>query len=102
MSRYADVIELFDIETVQDSRGVCKEERVGTRSVFANKYSVGAATWVAARAAGLKADASFSIRSCEYLGEEKASYNGVEYDIEAVSDKGEFTVLTLARRANNA
>lgn len=65
---------------------------------FANKRSVGLSSWVAARSAGFKADAEIQVRTCDYAGQPRVSMDGVTYDVERSVQKGDFTVLTLARR----
>lgn len=100
MTRYKEVLTLVSLTTSQTDDGSLIHERQ-EREVFANRYEIGAVTYVAAKSAGLRADAEFSMRSIDYAGEQIVIHNGIEYDVERVSDTGEFTRLTLARRLSN-
>lgn len=100
MTRYKDILTLVSLTTNQTDDGSLVHDRQ-ERDVFANRYEIGAATYVAARSVGLRADAEFQIRTVDYAGEQVAVYDGKEYDVERVSDTGEFTRLTLARKLSN-
>ena len=74
------------------------EERL---SVFVNRRNVGASAFMAARSAGLHSDAEVQLRSCDYAGQQELEMDGCEWTVERARNDGEFTVLTLARRASN-
>lgn len=97
MTRFACAITLVDVAVSVNPDGSTSEETVKKR-VFANRRNLGASAYMAARAAGLHADAEVQVRSCEYSGQELAVMDGGEFTVEASRDSGEFTVLTLARR----
>lgn len=101
MPRYNLVATLCNAEVSVSDTGAAQRVLTGEREVFANKYSMGASTWAAARSAGLHADAQIALRSLEYEGEEVCIIDGVEYEVERASDRGEFTTLTLKRRLAN-
>lgn len=101
MSRFDVAMKIHDVTIEVDDRGNPCDVEVNSRTVFANRYSIGTTAWVAARSAGLKADAQVSLRSCEYAGQQRATIDGVEYEVEAAQDRGEFTRLTLKRRLGN-
>lgn len=100
MSRYTKTAKLVNVTVSFDKNGSAIEGKE-YKEVFVNPYTLGASTWVAARAAGLKADSQIELRSCEYDNQQTIIFEDIEYEIERVSDKGEFTTLTLKRRANN-
>ena len=85
----------------QDSRGNTVRVKGAPKEVYANVYEIGLNSYLAAKAAGLHADAELQLRSIDYDGENIAEFNGVEYTVERVSDTGEYTRLTLARRLSN-
>ena len=100
MTLYNDVATLESVSIAYDGAGN-PTETVTSRDVFVNRYSIGSSTWLAARSAGLHADVELSLRSCDYQGEQRLSMGGITYEVERVSDRGEFTRLTLARRLND-
>ena len=100
MTLFNAVASLERVSIAYDGAGN-PTETVSSRDVFVDRYSIGAATWLAARAAGLHADVELSLRSCDYQGEQRLSMDGIIYEVERVSDRGEFTRLTLARRLND-
>lgn len=70
-------------------------------TVFVNVRSIGTTAWLAARSAGLHADAEVELHTCDYSGESCVVLEGVEYDVERAACKGEFTTLTLKKRLRN-
>ncbi len=98
--RFNSTATLIDAVVTLDSTGN-PVEVIAESPVFVNKYVVGATAWFAAREAGLKADAEVSLRTCDYDGQERLLMDGIEYEVERVSDNGEFTRLTLANRLAN-
>lgn len=63
--------------------------------VFANKKSVRQSEFYEARNLGLKPELVFEVHSFEFNNYEKIKYEGKEYDIIRVYDKGEITELTV-------
>lgn len=103
MSRYNDVITLLSsTERYQDEEAVWHDGEPAKKEVFCNRYSVGATTLAAYSQQGLRADAQVSVRTIDYDGQTEAEFDGVRYDVAGTSSKGEFTTLTLQRRAHNA
>lgn len=100
MSRWASVVEFESTSMEQRADGTWAETST-RRSVFANRRTIGATAFLAARSAGLHADASVEVRSADYHGEQSCMMGGVPYEVESVSDSGEFSVLTLARRVSS-
>ena len=92
--------DLETMTTTLNDEGVPVETAV-PKTVCVNKRTIGATTWVAARSAGLKADAEISLRSCDYDGQQRLVFDGTEYEVERVSNTGEYTVLTLKRRLSD-
>lgn len=64
------------------------------KDVFADKKSVSQNEFYQAASTGLKPEVKFEIRTVEYNGEQKLSYNGKEYSIIRTFEKdNEFTEL---------
>ena len=99
--RYGEVATLTAVRVEQRADGSFHEVRE-SRGVFANPYSMGATAYMAARSAGLKADAEVRLRSCDYAGEQECVFRGLAYDVERAVDSGDFTTLTLKRRLRDA
>lgn len=99
--RFNAIAALCKEGTAQDSIGNTVPTVGEPREVFANVYEIGLNSYLAARASGLHADAELQLRSGDYDGEEIVLFGGNEYTVERVSDSGEFTRLTLARRLAN-
>lgn len=100
MTRFADVATLISITSSVSECGSIEETTERT-DVFVNRYTLGAAAWAAARSNGLHSDSTVEMRSCDYNGEQVVEYQGETYDVERVSNKGEFTTLTLAKRLSH-
>lgn len=69
--------------------------------VYVNQRQMGATAWMAARSAGLHADAHIEVPTGDYSGQEIIEVDGIEYDIERVQEIGDVTYLTLERRLSN-
>lgn len=96
--RWDAAVELwFAVPTIADDGSAAEGER-GRRAAFANVRSVGASAYMAARAAGLHADAEVQLRSCDWGGENRARLRGGDYDVEAARTSGDHVFLTLRRR----
>ena len=100
MTRWSKSVELIGITETLNDEGSPTEERI-VRKIFCNPLTIGAQVWMAARNAGLHADASIEVRTAEYFGEQAAKMDGIEYMVERASTSGEFTRLILARRLFN-
>lgn len=102
MARWNETVGLLSSpERYQDDEGIWHDGKQKPREVMCNRIRVGGSTWANAKAAGLKADARIQIRSCDYNGEAEVIFDGLEMDVEGVSDAGEFVTLTLGRKASN-
>ena len=99
--RFNSVITLRDVSVTIDENGGAVSTFTDS-VVFANLYTIGASTWVAARAAGLHADAEVALRSADYGNQQRVVIDEIEYEVERVSNEGEFTRLMLERRLRNA
>lgn len=99
--RYNTVATLYRETIEPDSLGNLAPVKGEPNEVFANKYTVGASTFMAAQEAGLHADAEIELRTIDYNGEDIAFMEGIEYTVERVQDSGDFTRLTLAKRLSN-
>lgn len=99
--RWNDVVTLLSSKPEKDSMGNVVEGEVTRRDVFCNRRTVGSESWSTSIDLGLRADAQVQVRSIEYQGEDECVFHGVEYDIERVTDSGEFTILQLGRKASN-
>jgi SPP1 family predicted phage head-tail adaptor len=71
------------------------------KQVFANKKSIGQSEFYQAAATGLKPELKFEVRTSEYQGEQKLSFNEKEYRIIRSYDKnGEITELVCSGLVN--
>lgn len=101
--RYNDEITLRDVSTGSyvDDEGIEHEGGPTDTTVFADDRYYGYDTWATAAQLGVKPEASVRIRTVDDGGQTQAVFHGQEYDIQYRSQRGEFTVLTLARHAGN-
>lgn len=76
-------------------------DETNLRRVPCNRFTISGASWTAALATGLRADAKVQLHSNDYYGEQEAVFCGVKMDVIRVSDNGEFVTLTLGRRVRN-
>lgn len=95
--RWAAVATLVAVSEEQRADGSFAESREESE-VFCNERAVGASAWLAARAAGLHADAEVELRACDYSGQASCVLRGAEYEVESARATGETCVLTLKRR----
>lgn len=95
--RWAATATLVGVSEAQRADGSFSEGRE-EREVFCNERSVGTSAWLAARAAGLHADAEIELRACDYDGQSSCTLRGVEYEVESARSTGETCTLTLRRR----
>lgn len=100
--RFNSVATLFTEVVQSDAKGNLAPVKGDPHEVFANQYSIGATTFMAAQEAGLHADAEIQLRAVDYNGENIALFDGDEYTVERVESEGDFTRLTLAKRLSNA
>lgn len=98
--RWDSYATLQRVATEQQPDGSFKES-VEETGAYVNRTSMGATAWLAARSAGLHADATVQIRTCDYAGQEQLVMDGTTYGIEKAQAKGEITTLTLSRRLRN-
>lgn len=91
---------LISVSMERDSLGNFIEA-THERTVYANRFYVGDSTWMAAKSAGLHADAEIQVRSSSYKGEQRVILDGIEFEVERVDDRGEYARLTLSKRLNN-
>lgn len=97
MSGWRDVAYLVEVSQEQNADGTFREVR-SSRAAYVNRLAVGASTWLAARSAGLHADASVRLRNGEYSGQQAVVLGGDEYEVERVMEGADYTDLTLRRR----
>lgn len=100
--RWDKVARLYTAATVKDASGNHSEEARDEAEVFGNARHMGFESRNAAKSMGLHADMSLQVRSMEYSGQNRCVVDGVEYEVEDTYDTGEYTTLTLKRRARNA
>lgn len=99
--RWDSTITLTSVSVEVGDNGV-PTETVTTTCSWCNRHRVGSSAYFAARSAGLHADAVVELRSAAYSGEQQATLDGVPYEVEGVSEEGEFVRLTLRRRLRSA
>jgi SPP1 family predicted phage head-tail adaptor len=71
------------------------------REVYANKKSVRQSEFYQAANIGLKPELIFEVYSFEFNNDEKVRYNGKEYTIIRVYDKGEIIELTVSSQTGS-
>ena len=91
---------LIELEQTQDDEGNASYERIETEA-YCNEYSVSTSSFMAAKSAGLHADAEIELRSIDYDGQPIVELEGVEYNVERTENTGDLIRLTLARRLTN-
>lgn len=94
---WRDVIELIQIVQMGDGAGGIVETEI-PRQVFANKKSIRQSEFYQAHMAGLNPELMFEVRSVEYQGEEKLSYNGVTYRIVRIYSKNDEMIELICER----
>mgnify|MGYP001486916702 CR=1 FL=1 len=77
---WRDVVELITVTTGENEMGDSIKEET-SRQVFANKKSIRQTEFYQAMATGLRPEIMFEVRSPDYQGEQKLSYNGKKYTI---------------------
>lgn len=97
---FRDVIDLIGVEYGENEIGDPIEIPT-SRQVFANKKSIRQTEFYQAMATGLRPEVMFEVRSIEYNGEPKLSYNGKTYNIIRTYDKnGEIIELVCGGLVN--
>lgn len=83
---FREVISLISITGTVNEIGNYIEAK-SEREVFADKRSIRQNEFYQAAATGLRPEIMFVIRTIDYLGERKLSFNGKEYNIIRTYDK---------------
>lgn len=97
---FRDVLDLISVSSSQNDIGDYVETET-KRQVFANKKSIRQTEFYQAAMAGLQPEIMFEIRTSEYLGEQKLSFDGKAYNIIRSYDKnGEITELVCSGLVN--
>lgn len=97
---WRDVIDLVSETYSENEMGdiISNETK---RQVFTNKKSISQTEFYQAAATGLKPELKFEVRTIEYDGEPKLSFNNKTYSILRVFDKnGETTELICSGLVN--
>lgn len=100
MSRWNAHGTLYAISFEIDGTGQQVEVRTATPT-YVNMRQMGATAWMAARSAGLHADAHVEVPTFDYDGQQVIEIDGTEYTVERVQAIGDVTYLTLERRLAN-
>lgn len=100
MSMWAGTCQLIKQTTTRDSRGVEKVQK-NSRTVACNVFTISAAAYYAASAAGIHPQAVIQIRACAYSGERLVMFNGSLLDVERVERTPDFVRLTLTERVGD-
>lgn len=102
--RWNDVVTLVDLSPTQDDLGswVTPDlEDAPRRQVFCNRRNLSLAHRSDYVDVGMDLSAEVQVRTCDYHGETKALYHGVQYDCESAVS-GDLTNLALGRRLDDA
>ena len=98
--RWNETITLVDKRFAPDSEGVPQPTAERT-TVFCNPRTVGAHTWSSMYEIGISCDAQVQVRTCDYHDQADVFYRGKWFSVEAVQEKGDFTVLTLRHQKSD-
>lgn len=100
MSMWAGVCQLVAEMQTRDKRGVVTTEQT-CRDVPCNVYSISAAAYYAASAAGIKPQAVIELRACAYRGETLVKFNGALLAVERAERSPDNVRLTLVERVGD-
>lgn len=100
MSMWAGICQLITENVTRDKRGVVST-RCETREVQCNVYSISAAAYYAASAAGIRPKAIIELRACAYRDESLVRFGGVVYSVDRVERTVDNVRLTLVERTGN-
>ena len=98
--RWNETCWLVDKEYEPDEEGVPRPTVTETE-VFCNPRTVGATTWSSMYEIGISCDAQVQVRTCDYADQRDVLYRGKWYSVEAVQEKGDFSVLTLRHQKSD-
>ena len=97
---WAGVCQLVTETQKRDKRGVVSSSQT-VRDVPCNVYSISAAFYYAASAAGIRPQAVIELRACAYREEKLVRFNGSLLAVERVERKPDTVRLTLVERVGN-
>ena len=100
MSMWAGACQLATETQTRDKRGVVSTS-LAFRDVPCNVYSISAAAYYAASAAGIKPQAVIELRTCAYRGETLVKFNGALLAVERVERTPDNVRLTLVERVGD-
>lgn len=100
MSMWAGTCQLATETQTRDKRGVVSTS-LAFRDVPCNVYSISAAAYYAASAAGIKPQAVIELRSCAYRGETLVKFNGALLAVERAERSPDNVRLTLVERVGD-
>lgn len=100
MSMWAGVCQLITEKQTRDKRGVVSTKPI-EREVPCNVFSISAAAYYAASAAGIRPQAVVELRACAYREESLVKFGGTVYAVERVERTPDNVRLTLVERVGN-
>lgn len=100
MSMWAGVCQLIEEKKTRDKRGVVSTKPV-EREVPCNVFSISAAAYYAASAAGIRPQAVIELRACACREESLVKFGGTVYAVERVERTPDNVRLTLVERVGN-
>lgn len=100
MSMWAGMCQLVGETQTRGNRGVVSTAQT-FRDVPCNVFSISAAAYYAASAAGIKPQAVLELRACAYHGETLVKFNGALLAVERVERTPDNVRLTLVERVGN-
>ena len=98
--RFNETCVLVDKAYAPDLEGVPQPTDYRTE-VFCNPQHVGALTWSSMYEIGISVDAQVQVRTCDYAEQRDVFYRDKWYSVEAVQEKGDFTVLSLRHQKSD-
>lgn len=99
MSLYNDTVTLVGSgESYQDDMGAWHYGEPVQSEVFCNRFSLSLAQNAAALDMGLRDTIQLQVRTIDYAGQDKAIYDGTEYEVSYVSVHGDKTTITIGHK----
>lgn len=101
MATFDHQIRLIGLVKNRDGSGFPVEEEKPKPPILANKLSVHSNEYWQAKQSGIELTYTFEIHRFEYAGERKLEYDGDEYDIVRIYEKGDLVELICVRKSDD-
>lgn len=101
MSNWSDTVDLIGLEKGLDDDGFEVVSPGKPRKIYVNRKSVRSQEFHMAKQEGITLSYMFEARSNEYGGEQSLLYNGENYNVYRIYEKGEFVELIVHRKSED-